>query len=93
MSGFLDRKIEIVDFDIINDIASIKFIGNQGAIRTIFITRYTFKKLIGIKPGTMNNDIDPNKIQLEFMAALGTYVKKDYLKWFNAGINSLGIMI
>jgi hypothetical protein len=88
MNGKEKLSIRMVSFSNPRDSATISFVSPKGEVKSVFIHRETFNKLMSGKldkePG-MNPSLD----QMELRESLTREVKGNYIKWFDTAANEL----
>jgi len=84
-----DLSVKMLSYNQVRDMASISYINTRGKVKSVYIHRDTFSKL-------MSGDLDkkpetdgPTMDQRELKDVLIKEVKKDYDKWFDHSANTL----
>lgn len=83
-----NSRLDMVDFDQVKERACIAFITSKGQPTSVWINKPTFKLLMegpwdNVKLG------EPHLYQRELRDAMKSYVKKNYMPWFEHEANIL----
>ena len=85
-----DLSIRMTGFNNTRNAATISFLSPKGDIKSVFIHRETFYKLMS---GKLEKDqtpgMSPSLDQMELREALNKEIGREYVQWFDTSANEL----
>jgi len=83
-----DLTLRMVDFSNVKDAATISFLSPKGELKSVFIHRDTFRKLM---TGALEKEpsMSPSLDQIELRETINREIGKDPIGWFNKEANEI----
>lgn len=83
-----DMSVRVINYSNARESATIAYMSSRGEVRSIYIHRDTFNKLMTGELDRMDvPGMSPSLEQIELRDALRKEVGKDYAKWFDTTTN------